>query len=72
MKVKNPVSQIILIFQVQSKVQSKKEFLKEEFKFCKVCSFMHSILGRGSFSPNDSISDVVHQSDQPVALLRHH
>ncbi len=33
---------------------------------------MHSILGRGSFSTNDSISEVWHGSDQPVALLRHY
>ncbi len=32
---------------------------------------MHSILGRGSFSTNSSISVVWHGSDQPVALLRH-
>ncbi len=33
---------------------------------------MHSILGRGSFSTNSSISEVWHGSDQPVALLRHY
>ncbi len=33
---------------------------------------MHSILGRGSFSTNSSISVVWHGSDQPVALLRHY
>ncbi len=33
---------------------------------------MHSILGRGSFSTNFSISEVWHGSDQPVALLRHY
>ncbi len=33
---------------------------------------MHSILGQGSFSTNDSISEVWHGSDQPVALLRHY
>ncbi len=33
---------------------------------------MHSILGRGSFSKNSSISEVWHGSDQPVALLRHY
>ncbi len=44
----------------------------EKFKFLKVCSFMHSILGRGSFSTNSSISEEWHGSDQPVALLRHY
>ncbi len=33
---------------------------------------MHSILGWGSFSTNDSISKVWHGNDQPVALLRHY
>ncbi len=33
---------------------------------------MHSILGRGSFSTNSSISEVWHGSDQTVALLRHY
>ncbi len=33
---------------------------------------MHSILGRGSFSTNSSISEVWHGSDQSVALLRHY
>ncbi len=33
---------------------------------------MHSILGRGSFSANSSISEVWHGSDQTVALLRHY
>ncbi len=47
----------------------KKRICKtEKFKFYKVCSFMHSILGRGSFSTNSSISEVWHGSDQPVAL----
>ncbi len=51
----------------------KKRICKtENFKFFKVCSFMHSILGRGSFSTNSSISEVWHGSDQPVALLRHY
>ncbi len=44
----------------------------EKFKFFKVCSFMHSVLGRGSFSTNSSISEVWHRRDQPVALLRHY
>ncbi len=44
----------------------------EKLKFFKVCSFMHSILGRGSFSTNSSISEVWHGSDQPVAPLRHY
>ncbi len=30
---------------------------------------MHSVLGRGSFITNSSISEVWHGSDQPVALL---
>ncbi len=51
----------------------KKRICKtEKFKFFKVCLFMHSILGRSSFSTNDSISEVWHGSDQPVALLRHY
>ncbi len=33
---------------------------------------MHSILGRGSFSTNSSISEAWHGSDQPVAPLRHY
>ncbi len=47
MKVKNPVSQNIRIF---PKINQKKDLPTEKFKFFKVCSFMHSILGRGSFS----------------------
>jgi len=51
----------------------KKRICKtEKFKFFKVCSFMHSILGLGSFSTNSSISEVWHGSDQPVALMRHY
>ncbi len=70
MKVKNPVSQTIRIF---PKINQKKGFKKtEKFKFFKVCSFMHSILGQGSFCTNSSISEVWHGSDQPVALLRHY
>ncbi len=30
---------------------------------------MHSVLGRGSFSTNSSISEVWHGCDQPVALF---
>ncbi len=33
---------------------------------------MHSILGRGSFSTNSSISEEWHGSDQPVALMGHY
>ncbi len=33
---------------------------------------MLSMLGRGSISTNDSIGEVWHGSDQPVALLRHY
>ncbi len=48
----------------------KKRICKtDKFKFFKVCSFMHSVLGRGSFITYSSISDVWHGSDQPVALL---
>ncbi len=51
----------------------KKRISKtDNFKFFKVCSFMHSILGRGSFSTNSSVSEVWHGSDQSVALLRHY
>ncbi len=57
MQVKNPVSQNIRIFPKIN--QKKKRICKtEKFKLFKVCSFMHSILGRGSFSTNDSISEV--------------
>ncbi len=55
MKVKNTVSQYIRIFH---KINQKRICKTERFKFFKVCSFMHSILGRGSFSTNDSISEV--------------
>ncbi len=54
MKVKNPVSQNIRIF---PKINKKKRICTTE-KFFKVCSLMHSILGRGSFSTNSSISEV--------------
>ncbi len=47
MKVNNPVSQNIRIF---PKINQKKDLQTDKFKFFKVCSFMHSILGRGSFS----------------------
>ncbi len=51
----------------------KKRICKtEQFKFFKVGSFMLSILGRGSFSTNFSISEVWHGRDQSVALLRHY
>ncbi len=69
MKVKNPESQNIRIFPM---INQKRLCKTEKFKFYKVCSFMHSILGRGSFSTNSSISEVWHGSDQPVALLRHY
>ncbi len=52
------------------KINIKKGVCKtEKFKFF---SFMHSILGQGSFSTNSSISEVWHGSDQPVALLRNY
>ncbi len=57
---------------IYPKIIQRRIFKTEMFKFFKVCSFMHSILGRGSFSSNDSISEVWHGSDQPVALLRHY
>ncbi len=69
MKVKNPVSQNIRIF---PKINQKSISKTDNFKFSKVCSFMHSILGRGSFSTNSSVSEVWHGSDQSVALLRHY
>ncbi len=69
MKVKNPISQNIRIF---PKINQKRICQTEKFKFFKLCSFMHSILGRGSFSTNSSISEEWHGSDQPVALLRHY
>ncbi len=70
MKVKNPVSSNIRIF---PKINQKKRICKpEKFKIFKVCSFMHSILGRGSFTTHSSITEVWHGSDQPVALLRHY
>ncbi len=65
MKVENTVSQNNRIF---PKINKKTE----TFKFFEVCSFMHSILGRGSFSKNHNISEVWHRSDQPVSLLRHY
>ncbi len=69
MKVKNPVSQILEYFLRSIK---KKICKTEKFKFFKVCLFMHSILRRVFFSTNESISEVWHGSDQPVALLRHY
>ncbi len=53
-------------------IKKKRICKTEKFKFFKVCSFMHSILGRGSFSTNSSISEEWHGSDQSVALLRHY
>ncbi len=70
MKVKNPVSQNIVIF---PKIKSKKIFFQtEKFKFFKVSSFLNSILGQGSYSTNVIIIEVWHGSDQTVALLRHY
>ncbi len=69
MKVKNQYLKILEYFLRSIK---KRICKTEKFKFFKVCSFMHSILGRGSFSTNSSISEVWHGSDQPVALLRHY
>ncbi len=53
-------------------IKKKRICQTEKFKLFKVCSFMHSILGRSSFSTNSSISEVWHGSDQLVALLRHY
>ncbi len=69
MKVKNPDPKILEYFLRSIK---KRICKTEKYKFFKVCSFMHSILGRGSFSTNSSISEVWNGSDQPVALLRHY
>ncbi len=69
MKVKNQYLKILEYFLRSIK---KRICKTEKFKFFKVCSFMHSILGRGSFSTNSSISEVWHGSDQPAALLRHY
>ncbi len=69
MKVKNQYLKILEYFLRSIK---KRICETEKFKFFKVCSFMHSILGRGSFSTHSSISEVWHGSDQSVALLRHY
>ncbi len=69
MKVKNLC---LKIFEYFLRSIKKRTCKTEKFKFFKVRSFMHSILGRGSFSTNSSISEVWHGSDQPVALLRHY
>ncbi len=72
MKVKNPVSQNIRIFPKINQKKKKRICKSEMFKLFKVCSFLHSILGRGSFSTNCSISEVWHGSGQPVAMLRYY
>ncbi len=46
MKVKNQYLKILEYFLRSIK---KKDFKTEKLKFFKVCSFMHSIHGRGSF-----------------------
>ncbi len=66
MKVKNQYLKILEYFLRSIK---KRICKTEKFKFFKVCSFMHSILGLGSFSTNSSISEVWHGSDQSEALL---
>ncbi len=66
MKVKNQYLKILEYFLRSIK---KRICKTETFKFFKVCSFMHSILGRGSFSTNSSISEVWHGGDQPSARL---
>ncbi len=68
MKVKNLYLKIVEYLQRSVK---KRICKTENVQFFKVCSYMHSILGRGSFSSNSSISEVWHGSDQPVALLGH-
>ncbi len=54
MKVKNQYLKILEYFLRSIKKRICKQ---KKFKFFKVCSFMHSILGRGSFSTNSSISE---------------
>ncbi len=66
MKVKFPVYQNIRIF---PKINQKKDLQNRKVK---VCSFLHSILGRGSFRTSSSFSEVWHGNDQSVALLRHY
>ncbi len=69
MKVKNQYLKILEYF---LRSIQKRICKTEKFKFFTVCSFMPSILGRGYFSTNSSISEVWHGSDQPVALRRHY
>ncbi len=64
MKVKNQYLKILEYFLRSIK---KRICKTEKFKFFKVCSFMHSILGRGSFSTNSSISVVWH-AEAPLSL----
>ncbi len=66
MKVKNPYLKILEYFLRSVK---KRICKTEKFKFFKIYLFLHSGLGRGSFSTNSSITEVWHGSDQPVALL---
>ncbi len=66
MKVKNQYLKILEYF---TRSITKRICKTEQFKFFKVYSFMHSVLGRGSFSSNSSISEVWHGSDQSVTLL---
>ncbi len=66
MKVKNQYLKILEYFPRSIK---KRICKTEKFKFFKVYLFLHSVLGRGSFSTNSSISEVWHGSDQPVSLL---
>ncbi len=66
MKVKN---QYLKIFKYFLRSIKKRTCKTEKFKFFKVYSFMHSVLGRSSFSTSSRISEVWHVSNQPVALL---
>lgn len=57
--------QILNISEYFTRSIKKKRFLD----FCKVCSFMPSILGPGSFCMSSCISTALRGGDQPVALL---
>ncbi len=61
MKVKNKIKSLKILEYFLRSIK-KRICYTEKFKFFKVCSFMHSILGRGSFSTNSSISEVWKQS----------
>ncbi len=67
MKVKNQYLKIFKYFLKSIKIGFAKQKSSSSLKYV----HLHSILGRGCFSTNSSISEVWHGSDQPVALLRH-